>query len=505
MGTGILAWACLLLGPNAPADDVVHFGQRGFQIPITVQPGRRAEVKSLVLYSSRDQGRTWQNVGHAGPDKPGIDFLAKEDGMYWFSIAVIDQSNRQDPIDISRAPVGQKVLIDTIKPQVRLLHAERVGNEVRVSWEAFDEHPDWPTFRLEYKPNDQPRTAWMPLPIHSPSPRGNHTIVPGITGPITVRVAMKDMAGNEGYDERVVPAALGSSVATKVDPGLQRTGGGAPPFEGAKGPLPLPPGTDGPDITARPVGTHGGMEHLAPTPPPVTPGITPDGPGPAAGPLPTVKVVNKREVKLRFGVEKCGPSGLGSVEVYLTADEGATWEKAAPIAVQMPQVPGPGNPPASGSVTVALPRDGIIYGFYIVVKSRLGKGDSAPTSGRAPQVRIEMDTTPPEAILRMPQPDPTHNNQMVFTWTANDRNLDNNPITLEWASKPEGPWEIIGEPKLPNTGSYTWTVTSRIPFQVFLKMTVRDKAGNSSVATTPKAIPMDVSSPIVKPGSVTVE
>ena len=125
MGTGILAWACLLLGPNAPPDDVVHFNQRGFQIPITVQPGRRAEVKGLVLYASRNQGRTWENVGKASPDKPGIDFLAKDDGMYWFSIAVVDQGGRQDPIDISRASVGQKVLIDTVKPQVRSGEAER--------------------------------------------------------------------------------------------------------------------------------------------------------------------------------------------------------------------------------------------------------------------------------------------------------------------------------------------------------------------------------------------
>src|SRR5262245_45404391 len=148
MGTGILAWACLLLGPNAPADDVVHFNQRGFQIPITVQPSRRAEVKDLVLYSSRDQGRTWKKVGMAKPDKPGIDFLAEEDGMHWFSIAVIDHRNYQDPPDISKAAVGQKILIDTVRPQVRLLTADRSCAGVLVGAEASGDRPDWATFRL---------------------------------------------------------------------------------------------------------------------------------------------------------------------------------------------------------------------------------------------------------------------------------------------------------------------------------------------------------------------
>ncbi|MFQ3652054.1 MAG: hypothetical protein SNJ75_17180, partial [Gemmataceae bacterium] len=120
-----------------------------------------------------------------------------------------------------------------------------------------------------------------------------------------------------------------------------------------------------------------------------------------------------------------------------------------------------------------------------------------PGPGDVPQLRVELDTTPPEAILKMPKPDPAHRDQMIFIWKAEDRNLADNPITLEWAERVNGPWEIIGEPQLPNTGNYAWKVPERIPPKVFLRLTVRDKAGNASQAITPEPIPLDTHVPDV--------
>src|SRR5437660_770656 len=79
-----------------------------------------------------------------------------------------------------------------------------------------------------------------------------------------------------------------------------------------------------------------------------------------------------------FEVGRCGPSGLGSVEVYGTIDEGANWEKSpADPNVSLPVTSETrGLGPVHGTVTVSLPKDGVIYGFYLVVKSRAGLGKS---------------------------------------------------------------------------------------------------------------------------------
>src|SRR5262249_4280980 len=87
MAPGWLTWTCLLLAAQTgAAEDVVHMNQRGFQIPIRIQPERKAEVRELILFMSRDQGKTWEIYNRATPDKPGFEFFAASDGVLWFSV-----------------------------------------------------------------------------------------------------------------------------------------------------------------------------------------------------------------------------------------------------------------------------------------------------------------------------------------------------------------------------------------------------------------------------------
>ncbi|NBO93421.1 MAG: hypothetical protein EBV06_14080 [Planctomycetia bacterium] len=526
MGTGFLAWACLLLATGAGDTDIVHFNMRGFQIPVRIDPNRRAEVHELILYLSKDAGRTWEIAMRLSPDKPGFDFMASNDGMHYFSIAVVDKRGVQEPADVYKAPVGQKILIDTTKPLVKILAAERVGDEVQVSWEAQDERPNWSTMKLEYRVGATAGGLWTPLPITQPGERGNLRFRPGLPGEVVLRLSLQDMAENLGTVEQVVSA----TTAAPVTPVSGFTPPGTVPPPSSIPPAPRADMTALPGIGSTPVTRQ---DAIPPAPAPYTPptfsgsASTPATPNygttpsfnassttgysgsssmspPAATPmlssrgaLPEVQIVNKKEAKIAFDVSRFGPSGLGSVEVYVTTDEGNTWsEMKINGGVQLP-MPSElrGNVPVTGSVSVNLPRDGQIYGIYLIVRSRAGLGRPKPQSGDAPHIRLELDTTPPEAVLHMPKPDTSRSDTMVFTWRADDRNIAPNPITLQWAERPDGPWEFIGEPQLPNTGSYSWQVPERIPPRVYLQLTVRDRAGNASQARTPEPVPLDTRIP----------
>jgi hypothetical protein len=501
MVTGWLAWTCLLLGAQTgAAEDVVHMNQRGFQIPIKIQPERKGDVRELILFLSRDQGKTWEIYARATPDKTGFDFFAAGDGVLWFSVAVINRAGQQDPPDVYKAPVGQKIAIDTVKPEVHIVSADRLGDEVQVAWEVKEEHPEWTSLKLEYKVGDSPAGQWTPLPIQ-PGPRGNQRFKPGTPGEVTIRLSLRDLAGNEGAAEKVL------SGGGHVDRAVVGAGAVAPPVPSPDGrPAPTGPAPTGTSTLGAP-SAIGRTEPPSPSSPASSPSTTAGAgsPMPTRGALPPLQIVNKKQVKLGFDVGRFGPSGLGGVDVYVTRDEGATWEKSPadpnvtlPVSSEVR-----GAAPVRGSVTVNLPSDGVVYGFHLVVKSRAGLGKPPPRSGDAPHVRLELDTTMPTAELYAPQPDPARGSALVLAWKAEDRNLDSNPVSLEWSPNRDGPWEFIGDPKLPNTGRYTWNVPDRTPPKVYLKLTVRDTAGNVAVAQTPEPVLIDLQVPEIT-GNVTV-
>jgi hypothetical protein len=492
MGAGWLACTCLLLAAGGSAgDDVVHINQRNFQIPIKVE--RASDVSELLLYVSKNQGKNWSIYARVAPDKKAFDYLASEDGLVYFSIAVKLKRGGQDPPDIYKAAVGQKINIDTVRPVVRLVSADRTGDEVQVGWDIVEESPDWTSWKLEYRVSDAPNSSWTSLPIH-PTARGSYRFHPYAPGSVTLRLVLRDLAGNEASDERSV-------VGPAADRSIVTTNAVAPAPSGAPGDGSPPPPPPAPMASTTPARTENTLPPLAsstPPPPAATPATDMGSSVSSAnyrGSLPALQIVNRGQVKLGFDVTKFGPSGLGAVDVYVTMNEGSTWEKMP----GEPQVSLPLSPDSRGmvrgNVLVPLAREGATYGFYLVVKSKAGLGKPPPSAGMPPHVRVEMDTTPPEAKLFAPQPAADRPESLVLSWDAKDRNLAANPVSLEWAPNPAGPWTFIGDSQLPNTGKYIWAVPGNSPPQVYLRLTVRDIAGNTAVAKTDRAVLIDLSVP----------
>jgi hypothetical protein len=199
------------------------------------------------------------------------------------------------------------------------------------------------------------------------------------------------------------------------------------------------------------------------------------------GTTPHVQITKSTRVELEYECTKFGPSGIGRVELYYTQDDGKTWTFLTD------------DPDLQSPVSAELPGEGI-YGFYLVVESKAHLKKRPPQPGDQPQMRVEVDTTPPKAELFMPEPDPRRRDGLILTWTASDRNLAPNPITLQWARQPSGPWELIVADH-PNGGRYAWQLPKDIPVQVYLKLIVKDTAGNVSEATTQEPITVDLVEP----------
>jgi beta-lactamase regulating signal transducer with metallopeptidase domain len=190
-------------GPStrAPGDEVLYINQRNFKVPIRIVKERRATVRELVLYVSRDQGRTWEVHARATPDREAFNFASDRDGPVWFKVAVIDRQGKQEPADLALAPVSQKIHVDTTLPVVKLQRGTGTENRVRLEWHVSDDHLDLSTLRLEVRYGD--KGTWQPLAPRQPFAAGSGACDGAIafspsSRPWTVRVSVADRAGNVG-------------------------------------------------------------------------------------------------------------------------------------------------------------------------------------------------------------------------------------------------------------------------------------------------------------------
>jgi hypothetical protein len=513
MGMSTLTLAWLLAATPLPAD-IAPVNSRSFGIPIRIDPGRQSEIRELILFVSPDQGKSWQQHAVAGPEQSQFNFTAPADGMYWFTIAVVDQKGVRAPNDPTSVKPGLKILVDTVKPEIRL-RAERNNDDVIATWDVQDDYPKLATLKLEYRTTDSASGAWTPITIAQEA-TGQVKFRPAGTGAVSLRMEVQDESGNVGSS----PAEVGTApvpvpVATQSSSLAPRDGSWSPTANIVQPAVmvsdlaprphePAPPATQTSSNwgNVQPSGNNGGIPVLASSSQRVEPAGSPAAPVapaslfPTRGPLPPIQFINNNRVRLDYEVAKFGASGVGSVDLYVTRDDGRTWQRLG--GEQNPTLPLPTEPRGTGtvprSITAELPGEGV-YGFFLVVRSGVGLGKPPPQNGEPPQLRVEVDLTPPQATLYRLEPAAGKKDTLVINWDAKDRNLIANPITLEWAERRDGRWETIGGAELPNTGRYEWKVPANVPPKVFLRLTVRDSAGNVGVAETQEAITVDLNEP----------
>ncbi|MBL8799596.1 MAG: hypothetical protein JNM56_37280 [Planctomycetia bacterium] len=519
MMTVALTWMMLAASP-AQSPELVPLNKRSFKIPILVEPERRPQIKQLILFVSSNQGQTWEQAAVRTPDQDSFGYRAPADGLYWFTVAVVDQQDQQQPADVYKMPPSQKILVDTVSPDVKIKSVERQGEEITISWEIAEENPDPAAMRVEYRPSDAGASApWQAVPA-TPGPTGKATFKPGTTAALAIRIEMRDLAGNIANATREVPAGppverLTSNPPTAapappaVLPGAASGNAGSPLLPGNVGSpvnAGLPPAAVQPPVHAAPPPVMAerltppgplptGRGELLPStvmgdsgnrvvawssntdyaPPAVGAGaVNPTAPRP---PLPNAFIVNDPQISLEYEMVKLGSSGIGKVELWITDDDGKSWRNYAD------------DPDLKTPITARLPGQGL-FGLRLVTTSGAGLSEGPPQPGDAPEIRIEVDLTPPVVQLFEPKADALRPDLLTLTWQADDRNLAAKPVMVEFAAKPEGPWQPIATEQA-GKGTYSWQPPRELA-RVYLRVSAMDTAGNRSVAETRESILVDL-------------
>jgi hypothetical protein len=152
------------------------------------------------------------------------------------------------------------------------------------------------------------------------------------------------------------------------------------------------------------------------------------------------------------------------------------------------------DPDNRSPIRVTVPAAGV-YGFRLVVNGANGAAAPTPVAGDQPELAIGVDLTEPQGDLQAAEiGQGTLADHLLIRWTASDENLEPRPIALFYSAEPQGPWSTIAT-DIDNNGQYAWRLLRQVPEKLFLRLEVRDKAGNVAVKTSPAPVMLHLPQP----------
>lgn len=280
----------------------------------------------------------------------------------------------------------------------------------------------------------------------------------------------------------VVPSE--SAVANRVD---NASPGDVPPL------LTRPPATPPTGFSPNPVAPSSPPAVVAPSAssiptsvaPPVTPNVSPAQPvQPRVGERPDLPIgehprfTTKKRFKLEYDSAEVPQDQIAAVELWGTHDAGKSWLKWG------------ADPDRQSPFEVEVEAEGV-FGYRIVVVHKNGMAGLTPRSGDAADIWVGIDGVAPVAKFgNVAFGKGINAGQIDIQWSASDEWLVARPVTLSYAAAPEGPWTTIAA-SLANTGQFFWRVEPSVPRKVYLKLEVRDEAGNVTEDKLPEPLELE--------------
>ncbi len=180
------------------------------------------------------------------------------------------------------------------------------------------------------------------------------------------------------------------------------------------------------------------------------------------------RLTNARHFSLDYDVESVGPEGVAEVELWGTNDGGKSWLKWG------------ADPDRSSPMDVEVASEAT-YGFRVVILGKNGLEGNKPQAGDDADIWVSIDATRPAARITAAEYGSGANaGKLDIRWEAADANLGQRPVTLLYGDRPEGKFAVIAA-GLENTGQYLWQFDPRSPRTIYLRLEVRDDAGNIAI------------------------
>ncbi len=112
-----------------------------------------------------------------------------------------------------------------------------------------------------------------------------------------------------------------------------------------------------------------------------------------------------------------------------------------------------------------------------------GLSMEAPTEATKAHQEFIIDRTTPVVAVKFPAAKAKlrGGERYAITWDAQDPHLRASPISITWSRDGKGTWDTLAE-RIPNSGSFDWTVPRDMTLSGVIRIEATDKAGNTGFA-----------------------
>ncbi len=177
-------------------------GSRKFSLDYEVESAGRAGVEEVELWGSTDRGQTWKRWG-ADPDRQSpFDIETNRDGVYGFCIVVVSKNGLATPRPLEQSSPDVFVVVDTVKPQVRITGASYGEGDqtgaLLIRYECLDDSLGSRPIALSFSESFQGPWTTIAAGLEN---RGGYAwpADPQLPRQIYLRIDATDQAGNGGY------------------------------------------------------------------------------------------------------------------------------------------------------------------------------------------------------------------------------------------------------------------------------------------------------------------
>lgn len=497
-----------------------------FRIPFAVDQSKTGNAGTAILFASKD-GSAMEPVQRVSSSERSFHFLAPSDGRFQFAVRMTDAAGKLVGEDGPLVP-ELEVVVDSKAPAVQVELLEVSPGVAVLNWSLPDLDVDRSTLRIEYL--DSSTGVWKPVTEASSGASVSQATIKSNPGQsIAVRASVKDKAGNTGNGSgQIVLSPAGSRATQPRDTAFLPFGAEAAEATGQQG-LSIPTAdsttilgtspfslsSEAPQPKPKQFSTGGSVSAFGQTvSTPISMNTIRDAhtgglsiPGePRNGEPQNVDVsqsvdsgyvgqtqasygaeglgrqyLNNRLFDLAYEIDSVGPSGVSSVALFVTENNGKTWFKYG----EDKDMKSPFKVDTRGEGT---------FGFAVRVRNGVGFSDPPPQPGEIPSVVVSVDQTPP--ALRMATPELMTRGAGVIrlVWDIQEANLADEGVRLEYATLPEGPWSPVFDWQQ-NPGGFELPLDNSLPPALHFRLLARDVAGNVSTTQTAQPVLIDRNRP----------